>query len=68
MAADGTAWVRLNVRPGSPVRYDVFGVDGKKAMQVRFPAGTNVVGFGDGVVYAVSVDADDLQWLGRYKI
>jgi hypothetical protein len=68
VAADGRAWVRLNVRPGGPVRYDVFGVDGERAMQVQFPARTNVVGFGDGVVYAVSVDEDDLQWLGRYKI
>jgi hypothetical protein len=52
---------------GDPVPvYDVFGVDGRLVRRVSFPAKTKLVGFGQGTVYAVRTDEDDLQYLERY--
>ncbi|MCZ6915629.1 MAG: hypothetical protein O7I93_02530 [Gemmatimonadetes bacterium] len=64
---DGEVWVRRHQRHDAerPL-YDVFDAGGELIKQVRLPAGRTIVGFGRGVVYAVSVDEDDLQWLERY--
>jgi hypothetical protein len=64
----GEVWVRLN-QPSSERRplFDVFDARGAKIKRVRFPAGREVVGFGLDVVYVVSIDEDDLQWLERYR-
>jgi len=47
--------------------FDVFDRGGTRIEQVRLPADRQLVGFGPGVVYAVWTDADDLQWLERYR-
>ena len=47
--------------------FDVFGDRGELVKQVRLPAGRRLVGFGDGVLYAVMTDEDDLEWLERYE-
>ncbi len=64
---DGEVWVRRHQgHDAERPLYDVFDAGGELIKQVRLPAGRSIVGFGRGVVYAVSVDEDDLQWLERY--
>lgn len=65
---NGNAWVRRSLRIGSNQVYDVFGVDGELAERIIFPAGRQVVGFGENTVYAVYFDEFDLQWLERYSM
>ncbi len=64
---DGEVWVRRHQgHDAERPLYDVFDAGGELIKQVRLPAGRSIVVFGRGVVYAVSVDEDDLQWLERY--
>lgn len=67
--ANGEVWV-LRSRKWSdkiPV-YDVFNSTGTLARRVALPVKTRLVGFGSGTAYVVRSDADDLQYLQRYKI
>ena len=64
---EGGLWVQLYVKHGDPQTYDVFDSMGNRVKQVVLPQGRRLVGFGDGVLYAVNVDSDDLQWLERYR-
>lgn len=63
---EGEAWVRRYVGAGEPETYDVFDASARRVRQVVLPEGRRLVGFGRGVLYAVYVDGDDLQWLERY--
>lgn len=63
---EGALWVQLYVKHGEPQTYDVFDGMGNRVKQVVLPQGRRLVGFGSGVLYAVNVDSDDLQWLERY--
>jgi hypothetical protein len=64
---EGELWVRRYQRhDAEQPLYDVFDRQGELTKQVRLPAGRSIVGFGRGVVYTVSMDEDDLQWLERY--
>jgi hypothetical protein len=65
---EGEAWVRRYVAAGDPETYDVFDAAARRVRQVVLPAGRRLVGFGRGVLYAVYVDSDDLEWLERYGI
>ncbi len=66
---NGQIWVgRYRAASDKTPRYDVFDATGKHTGQVVFPARTNVVGFGKGVVYIVRIDEDDLQYLQRYAL
>jgi hypothetical protein len=63
----GEVWVLRAAAANAPVTtYDVFDGRGTHVRQVTFPARTTVVGFGATAVYAVTRDADDLQYLKRY--
>ncbi len=65
---DGQIWVQRYQRHNEDrALFDVFGDRGELVKQVRLPAGRRLVGFGDGVLYAVMTDEDDLQWLERYR-
>jgi len=64
----GEAWVRRYVTSGDPETYDVFDARGRRVRQVVLPEGRRLVGFGRGVLYAVYVDENDLQWLERYGV
>ncbi len=64
---EGELWVQLYVKHGDPQTYDIFDSTGNRVKQVVLPLGRRLVGFGDGVLYAVNVDSDDLQWLERYR-
>lgn len=63
---EGEAWVRRYVAAGDPETYDVFDAAARRVRQVVLPADRRLVGFGEGTLYAVYVDGDDLQWLERY--
>jgi len=64
---EGEVWVERYVEFGEPETFDVFDASGRRVKQVVLPEGRRFVGFGDGTLYAVRVDEDDLQWLERYR-
>lgn len=68
VAPNGDAWVRRNISADDEATFDVFGPDGNLKEQIKLPVGRHVVGFGDGVVYAVYFDEFDLQYLERYPM
>ena len=49
-------------------RFDVFDDSGNRVRQVVLPEGRQLVGFGDGMVFLVNVEEDDLQWLEAYRM
>lgn len=69
VAPDGRLWV-LKTRPhDDPVPvYDVFDGSGRLIERVVLPPKTRLIGFGQGAAYLARTDADDLQWLGRYRL
>lgn len=65
---DGQLWVqRYTAARDSVPAFDVFDASGNLASRVLLPKGRQVVGLGQGTVYAVRTDGDGLQWLERYK-
>ena len=65
---DGQIWVQRYQRHSEDrALFDVFNDRGELVQQVRLPAGRRLVGFGNGVLYAVRTDEDDLEWLERYR-
>ncbi len=64
--AEGRFWVRRSLPAGEAALYDVFTKADGHVGAVRFPERRRLVGFGDGVVYVVHVDAFDLQTLEKY--
>jgi hypothetical protein len=65
---DGQLWVRRHTQARDSVpAYDVFDASGNLSGRVYLPKGRQVVGLGQGTVYAVRTDADGLQWLERYS-
>lgn len=66
---EGRGWVgRYEHQSEERPLYDVFDGSGRRIARVRLPAGRRLVGFGIGTLYAVRVDAVDLQWLERYDL
>lgn len=64
---DGEIWVQRYQRHDEDrALFDVFNDRGELVKQVQLPPGRRLVGFGDGVLYAVRTDEDDLEWLERY--
>jgi hypothetical protein len=68
VAADGRLWVGTVVRPGEPMRYDIFDGRGRRATQVEFGAGRRVAHVGTRGVYVVADDADGVQMIERYRL
>ncbi len=68
VSEEGELWVERYSSAGSAPVIDVFDGQGNKTGEVTLPAGSRVVGFGDGVVYLARADEFDLQWLARYRI
>ena len=64
----GRAWVRRHRDAGEAPTYDVFAVGGERQMVVELLMNRRVVGFGDGVLYAVHMDDFGLQTLERYAL
>lgn len=68
VADDGRLWVlRTRAHNESVPRYDVFDAGGVLVQHIALPERTKLVAFGAGVVWLARTDADDLQWLGRYR-
>ncbi len=65
----GELWCERTRARGDEVPvYDVFNAGGRLVRRVTFPAKTRLVGFGEGTLYAARSDADDLQYLERYRV
>lgn len=64
---DGKLWVPRAQPAGAAPLYDVFDARGTLVQQVRLPKGSRLVGFGVTSVYLARTDADDLQYLQRYR-
>ena len=69
VAPNGQIWIaRTREANDNTPKYDIIDAAGKVVSRIAFPAKTRVVGFGDGVVYAVRNDEDDLQYLQRFRL
>ena len=65
---EGELWIEVSQRAGTGTPlYDVVDARGQRIRQVLLPEGRRLVGFGQGTLYAVRRDADDLEWLERYR-
>jgi hypothetical protein len=64
---DGFLWVRRTGPAGQPPTFDVIDRAGKVAQRVVLPKRSRLVGFGNGTVYTVRLDEDDLQYLQKHK-
>lgn len=64
---EGEVWVQRSVPAGQSPAIDIFGDSANLKGKLTLPAGRRIVGFGQGVVYAVRTDEFGLQWLERYK-
>lgn len=67
-AHNGFVWVQRLVAAGTPPEYDLIDGRGRLVQKVRLAPRSHVVGFGNGTVYVVRMDEDDLQYLQRYAI
>ena len=67
IANDGTLWVKRTTVAGAPPTYDLIDGAGKVAQHVVLPKRSKLVGFGNGTVYLVRIDEDDLEYLQRYR-
>jgi hypothetical protein len=68
-APDGRLWVRRSIpfRVGRD-QWDVIDASGKLVASWRLPAKTTIVAVGQGAVYTVRQDEDDLRYLQRVVI
>jgi hypothetical protein len=66
-APDGTLWIQVS-QPASAKGelWDIVDARGQRIRQIVLPEGRRLVGLGNGTVYTVRRDADDLEWLERY--
>lgn len=67
VAPDGELWVQVSQPAGKPEVWDVIDGRGQRVRQVVLPADRRLVALGATAIYAVRRDADDLEWLERYR-
>ncbi|MDA1080300.1 MAG: hypothetical protein O2973_01285 [Gemmatimonadetes bacterium] len=66
---NGEVWVLRSRKPGDDIPvYDVFDASGRVIGHVALPAKSRLVGFGNATVYLIRLDADDLQYLQRFRL
>jgi len=65
---EGELWIQVS-QPASVTTevWDVIDERGQRVRQVVLPEGRRLVALGKGTLYTVRRDADDLEWLERYK-
>lgn len=69
VAPNGLVWVNRTRDAGDEsADFDVIDASGKVVMKVELPKKVRLVGLGNGVVYGVRTDEDDLQYLQRYRL
>ncbi|HSA54388.1 MAG TPA: hypothetical protein VLE53_01735 [Gemmatimonadaceae bacterium] len=66
-APDGLLWVRRTTSADAPPTYDLIDGAGRVTQRVTLAPRSRVVGFGNGAVYVVRLDEDDLQYLQRHR-
>jgi hypothetical protein len=67
VSPEGEVWVRKHQPAGARnPEYDVFDRAGRLVRKVTLNPRSRVVGFGQGAVYVVRTDDDDLQYLQRF--
>ena len=64
---EGYLWVRRTGPAGQPPTFDVIDRAGNVVQRVVLPKRSRIVGFGNGAVYTVRLDEDDLQYLQKHK-
>lgn len=64
---EGELWVERSVPAGAAREYDTFNAEGALTGRVILPVGNQLIAFGRGTLYVVRRDADDLQYLERYR-
>ena len=64
---EGFLWVRRTGPAGQPPTFDVIDRAGNVVQRVVLPKRSRIVGFGNGAVYTVRLDEDDLQYLQKHK-
>ena len=64
---EGYLGVRRTGPAGQPPTFDVIDRAGKVVQKVVLPKRSRLVGFGNGAVYTVRLDEDDLQYLQKHK-
>ena len=66
---NGELWVARSRKAGDKVlKLDVFDASGTLRGQVALAPGARLAGFGNGTIYTLRVDEDDLQYLQRFTI
>jgi len=64
---DGYLWVQRTGPAGQPPTFDLIDRAGNVAQKVVLPKRSRLVGFGNGAVYIVRLDEDDLQYLQKHR-
>lgn len=64
---DGYLWIRRTGPAGQAPTYDVIDRAGNLAMKVVLPKRSRLLGFGNGAVYTVRLDEDDLQYIQKHR-
>jgi hypothetical protein len=65
---EGELWIRTHQPAGAKrQRYDVVDAQGRLVRRVELADDRRLVGFGRGTLYTVRRDADDLEWLERFR-
>lgn len=67
-APDGVLWVQRTTAADAPATFDLIDATGRVSQRVVLPKQTRLVGFGVSSVYVVRIDADDLEYLQRYRL
>lgn len=64
----GEVWVERTRPHDAPTAlYDIFDGNGRRVKQLVLPEGRQLIGFGEGAVFLIRTDDDDLQWVERYE-
>lgn len=66
-APDGMLWIRRTTPADAPPTYDVIDGAGRVTQRVTLAPRSRIAGFGNGAVYVVRMDEDDLQYLQRHR-
>lgn len=65
---NGETWVLRSHRAANPPVYDVFDSSARLVRRVELPSRSRMLGFGEGTLYLVVRDDDDLEHLRRYRV
>lgn len=68
VSPEGNLWIQVSQPAAAKAElWDVVDARGQRIRQVVLPESRRLVGLGNGTLYTVRRDADDLEWLERYR-